>query len=323
MTYSDNPQLSDIAQRLTEESPAVRRVAIMELAEVSHEPGAEQLFLRALGDPIAEVRAEAAKVMDEFPPEAITDALIEALTATDDALRASAARALSDLKDPEAGSALLQALEIADDPFVLEAVLHALRNLQYAPALGAGLRLVGHTEPRVRREAVGLLGYLRNQASMQIIGDRALCDTHPDVRRQAVAALVGGEPSVVGKYVAESLKDENWQVRAESAGVLARLRISASVQPLIQVAADPVWQVREQAARALGALGSPEAVPALGRCAADPVSNLRKAAIAALGEIGDQTAVPYLAPALEDSDPDVRKIARWALSQLRPGSNND
>lgn len=322
MTYSDNPQLSGIAQRLAADNPAVRRVAIMELAEVSHERGADLLFLQALGDPVAEVRAEAAKVIDEFPPEAITDALIEALTARDDTLRASAARALADLKDPEAGSALLQALELAEDPFVIEAVLHALRNLQYAPALSAGLRLAGHTEAGVRREAVGLLGYLRNQSSMQVIGDRALTDTHSDVRRQAVAALVGGETAVVGRFVAEALQDENWQVRTESAGVLSRLRIPTSVGPLIQAASDPVWQVREKAAQALGALGAREAVPALGRCASDAVSNLRKTAIAALGEIGDQSAAPYLEAALEDGDPDVRKIARWALTQLRPGPKN-
>jgi HEAT repeat protein len=322
MTHTVNPELSQIAQRLAADHPAVRRVAIMDLAEVSHEPGAEQLFLQALGDPVAEVRAEAAKVIDEFPPETITDALIKALTAPDNTLRVSAARALADLKDPEAGAALLQALELADDPFVLEAVLHALKNLQYAPALDAGLRLTLHAQPGVRREAVGLLGYLRHQPSMQIIGERALADSHPEVRRQAVAALVGGESATVGSYVSRALKDENWQVRAEGAGVLARLRIPASLEPLIQAAADPVWQVREKAAQALGALGSREAIPALGRCAADPVSNLRKTAIAALGEIGDRAAEPYLYPALEDSDPDVRKIARWALSQLRPEPRN-
>jgi HEAT repeat protein len=294
----------------------------MDLAEVAHEPGADQLFLRALGDPVAEVRAEAAKVIDEFPPEAITDALIGALTATDGTLRASAARALADLKDPAAGAALLQALEIAADPFVLEAVLHALRNLQYAPALPAGLRLVRHAESGVRREAIGLLGYLRNQASMQVIGDRALSDAEPDVRRQAVAALVGGEAAVVGRYVVGALADGNWQVRAESAGVLGRLRLAESIEPLMQAAADPVWQVREKAAQALGTMGARQAIPTLGRCAADPVSNLRKTAIAALGEIGEPAAAAYLEPALEDSDPDVRKIARWALSQLRPGAGN-
>ena len=318
MTYQDNPRLSGIAQRLAAENPAVRRVAIMDLAELAHEPGADQLFLQALGDPIAEVRAEAAKVIDEFPPEAITEALIEALTATDETLRSSAARALADLKDPGAGTALLQTLEIAQDPFVLEAVLHALRNLQYEPALSAGLRLLHHTEPGVRREAVGLLGYLRHQASMQVIGEKALSDTEPEVRRQAVAALIGGEPSTVRRYVVGALSDENWQVRAESAAVLGRLRLVESIEPLIQAAADPVWQVREKVAQALGTLGARQAIPALGRCAADPVSNLRKSAIAALGEIGDPAAVPHLDSALEDTDPDVRKIARWALSQLRP-----
>jgi HEAT repeat protein len=320
MTDSDNPVLGGIARRLVADNPAVRRVAIMDLAEVAHEPGAEQLFLQALQDPIAEVRAEAAKVIDEFPPEAITDALIRSLTSTDVSLRTSAARALADLKDLEAGAALLEALEVAEDPFVLAAVLQALRNLQYAPALNAALRLVDHEEPGVRREALGLLGYLRHQPSMQTIGEKALSDSEPEVRRQAVAALVGGQPTAVAGYVIRCLEDDNWQVRAESAAVLGRLRFAESIASLIRACSDSVWQVRERAAQALGALGAREAVTALGQCAAHPVSNLRKAAIAALGEIGDLGAVAYLQPALEDSDPDVRKIARWALSQLRPVS---
>lgn len=311
-------ELTEIEHRLADETPAGRRVAVMQLAELAHEPGAERLLVRALGDSDASVRAEAAGILDEFPPERITEALIGALTAADAIVRDGAARSLADLKDPAAGPALLAALVRSEAPFVTASVLRALRNLRYVPALRAAIELTGHADASVRREAVGLLGYLPDGGSLKLIGEKAASDPEPEVRRQAVAALVGGAAEVVAPFLVRALEDDSWQVRAESAKVLGRIQVFQAVPALVQAAADDVWQVREKAAEALGSMRerAREGLPALGRCAAEPISNLRKAAIAALGEIGDPAARRYLEPALEDADPDVRKLARWALGRL-------
>ena len=316
MSEYESEELERIAARLKQSDSGARRVAVMALAESAHEPGAGRLLQVALHDADPAVRAEAAKVIDEFPAEELTEALIGALTATDETVRNAAARALADLKDPAAGAALLAALQGASDPFVLAATLRALRNLRHEPALQAGLRLLAHEHAAVRHEAVGLLGYLRQPETMADIARLVLSDPQPEVRRQAVAALVSGDPDAVGWTLIRAVADADWQVRAESSSVIGRLKIAGGVSALIQATEDASWQVREKAVEALGQLGARKALPAIGRCAADEISNLRKAAVTAIGEIADAEGRRYLEPALRDSDPDVRKMARWALERL-------
>lgn len=312
----ESEELRRLALRLKQADAGARRVAVMDLAELAHEPGAGRLLLVALHDGDSSVRAEAAKVIDEFPAEELTEALIDALTAADESVRNAAARALADLKDPAAGAALLAALQGASDPFVLAATLRALRNLRYEPALPSGLKLLAHPHAAVRHEAVALLGYLRLPQTMAEIARLALSDPQPEVRRQAVAALVSGDPEVVGRTLIRAIADADWQVRAESASVIGRLKIAGGTTALIQGTQDATWQVREKAVEALGQLGARAALPAIGRCSTDPSSNLRKAAVTAIGEIADAEGRRYLEPALRDSDPDVRKMARWALERL-------
>jgi HEAT repeat protein len=316
MSQYDSAELEQIAERLRQRDAGARRVAVMDLAESAHEPGAGRLLLVALHDADSSVRAEAARVIDEFPAEELTEALIGSLTASDENVRNAAARALADLKDPAAGTALITALEGASDPFVLAATLRALKNLRHEPALHAGLRLLAHEHPAVRHEAVGLLGYLRRPETMADIARLALSDPQAEVRRQAIAALVSGDPEAVGWTLIRAVADADWQVRAESASVIGRLKIAGGVSALMQATEDASWQVREKAVEALGQLGARKALPAIGRCAADEISNLRKTAVTAIGEIADPEGRRYLEPALLDSDPDVRKMARWALDRL-------
>ena len=77
-----DPLLSSIAERLQDADPGIRRVAVMELVE-SPEPEAVDLLVMALSDADETVRMEAAKVIDEFDPRDMMDALVGALTAKD------------------------------------------------------------------------------------------------------------------------------------------------------------------------------------------------------------------------------------------------
>ena len=298
MSDHESADLEQLALRLSQGDAGVRRVAAMDIADLAHEPGAGRLLLLALRDADPSVRAEAAKVIDEFPADELTEALIGALTASDESVRYAAARALADLKDPAAGTALLTALEGASDPFVLAATLRALKNLRHEPALQSGLELLAHEHAAVRHEAVGLLGYLRRPETMAAIARLALSDPQPEVRRQAVAALVSGDPDTVGRTLIRAVADADWQVRAESASVIGRLKIASGVTALIQATQDASWQVREKAVEALGQLGARTALPAIGRCATDEISNLRKAAvaqaIAATQDIYSKTIFPEM-----------------------------
>ena len=75
--YSD-PLLDSIFERLQDEDPGIRRVAVMDLVD-SPEAEAVELLIQALSDSDELVRLEAAKVIDEFEPLDMMDARGDAL----------------------------------------------------------------------------------------------------------------------------------------------------------------------------------------------------------------------------------------------------
>ena len=313
--YAD-PLLNDIAARLDADDPGIRRVAVLELPD-SGEPEAVELMVRALRDPDVGVRQEAAKVVDEFEAADMAEALLAALGDEDEVVRNAAAHALADLKDPAAASPLLEALIASRDPFVVAGILRALKPLRVAAAAEPALNRLDDADPTVRREAVGVLGYLKDPARLARLMEVARQDPDAEVRRTAVGTLVYGEAATVGPVLIESLADDHWQVRCEAALAAGKLEIVEATEPLIAATGDSLWQVREKAANALGSLGAVAAVDAIGACAVDAMSNVRKTAVGALGALGHSSCRRYVEQALEDPDPDVRKVARWAQSRLQ------
>ncbi|MGO9133379.1 MAG: HEAT repeat domain-containing protein [Methylovirgula sp.] len=310
----EDPHLRAIAERLRSPDAGVRRVAVMDLVDCE-DPGAAELLVAALKDSDPAVRREAAKILDEFDADGIAGALVEALTAEDEQVRNAAARALADLKDPGAVPALLAALS-GDDPFVLTGILRALKSFRVAEAEEPALRYLNHPTSTVRREAVGVLGYLKHRNALPALMASARKDADPEVRRAGVGSLLYGEAELVAPCLIEALHDPHWQVRAEAALSLGKLHCASGVEPLVSATADSLWQVQEKAVEALGKIGATSAIPAIGKCASHEVSNLRKAAIGALGEIGHADALPFIDAAYQDPDPDVRKLARWARDRL-------
>jgi HEAT repeat protein len=262
---------------------------------------------------------EAAKVIDEFEPRDMMDALVDALTAGDENVRNAAANALADLKDPSAAPALLKALE-KDDAFVITAILRSLKQLRIADARSKAIGFLLHASPGVRREAVGVLGYLQDAQNLPQLISVGLNDAHAEVRRAAIGSLVFGSPAQVADALISALHDEHWQVRVEASRGLGRLKVLDATQDLIKAVNDELWQVSEAAANALGQLKAVDAIPALGECFTNPISNLRKAAAAAMGEIAHADGLIPLETAANDNDPDVRKIARWAIGEIEKAS---
>lgn len=311
----DDPLLRAIAERLQSPDAGIRRVAVMDLIDCDGKEAAA-LLVTALKDSDSAVRQEAAKILDEFDADGIAEALVEALTADDELVRNAAAKALADLKDAAAAPALLAALK-GDDAFVLAAILRALKVFRTPDAEEPALRYLSHPLANVRREAVGVLGYLKRRDTLPALMATARKDADPEVRRASVGALIYGEGDLVAPCLIDSLHDTHWQVRSEAAVALGKLRCEAGVASLVGVAtSDGLWQVQEKSVEALGKIGAVSAIPAIGACTSHDVSNLRKAAIGALGEIGHADARPYVDAAFDDPDPDVRKLARWARDKL-------
>ncbi len=311
------PEAAALLSRLSNEDAAVRRIALIELADLE-DPDALQPIAAALKhDASPDVRSEAARVLGAWEQREIVETLCDALHDTDGNVREAAASSLSALKQTSSGAVLCA---WADDPapFVQRAILRALRELRYADAFAPALRALEHDDANVRIEAVGVLGWLKDARALAPLAGIAVRDAAAEIRRTAVGALgfSHADDPVISPALLHALGDPAWQVREEAATTLGKLRATSARDALIAALDDDYWQVRLRAARALGQLGNSAAAQPLVALLSHPISNLRKEAALALGELRDPSAAAALRAALDDADPEVRKAVRIALQQI-------
>ncbi|MFM0393405.1 HEAT repeat domain-containing protein [Paraburkholderia phytofirmans] len=316
-----DPEVAALLPRLTSTDAAVRRIALLALADLEDETVLEPIVAALRLDTSAEVRAQAAQVLGAWERADAVAALCEALADPVEEVREAAAQSLSSLKDPQSGP-LLAAWTTHQDPFVRQAVLRGLRELRYAGALEPALHALTASEDLVRLEAVSVLGWLKSERALGPLTSIAAQDPNAAVRRAAIGALGIGAASTEDTVAAllGALRDAAWQVREEAAATLGKLRAAAARDALLDALHDDYWQVRLQAVRALGKLrdaststGTSTAVASL---LTHAISNLRKEAALSLGELGDAASLPALRAAATDPDPEVRKAARIALTQI-------
>jgi HEAT repeat protein len=314
-----DPSLVDLRARLASPDAGVRRVAVLEFADVEDAALLPDLIALLGGDPDASLRAEAAHALAGRDDDAVVDALAAALR-DEPAVRDAAAQSLTELKDPQAGARLLPHASDAD-PFVCAAALRGLKELRLPAAAQPATLALQHADAGVRREAVSVLGWLKHAASLPLLARTAVGDADPDVRRVATGALGLASPQDAASALpalCQALTDAVWAVREEAATTLGKLHPGAGegTAALRAAMTDDYWQVRLRAARSLGRLRDVAALPVLTEALVHPAGNLRKEAAIALGEIGDAAAAAALQAAETDPDPEVRKAVRLALQRL-------
>lgn len=308
-----DPEIVAVLPQLNDTDPAVRRIGLRAIEDLADEH--PEIFVQATHDTDAGVRLEAAHALEGIAAESSVDALVDLLTDPDERVRCAAGESLAEMLDPRAGLILLD--RFPDTAGEARAgVLAGLRKLRLPGALQPALVSLADHFPQVRREAVGVLGYLRHSESLSSLCRVATTDPQTDVRLAAVGALAfaGNDESVTA--LLEALRDCDWQVREAAAISLGKLLLPESIDGLITALSDSAWEVRVKAANALGKLRADKAVAALSDALRHPVANLRKEAVSALNAIGCRAARPALTAALEDQDVDVRKTAARAIDAL-------
>ncbi len=315
--YAHPPEVQDLLQRLASPDAAVRRVAVLDFADLEDEAVLPALVQVLRQDPEAALRAQAARALAGWDDAAVVDALAAALSDHPE-VREAAAGSLTELKDPEAGERLLPHAADAD-AFVCGAALRGLKELRVPGAAAPAIAALKHADPGVRREAVGVLGWLKHAPALPWLASATADDPDAEVRRAAAGALGLAAPDAVPSVLPSlcaALRDSVWAVREEAATTLGKLGAPEAAVALRAAMSDDYWQVRLRAARSLGRLHDAEALPELTEALVHPAGNLRKEAAIALGEIGDNRAVPALGVAAGDPDPEVRKAVRLALQRL-------
>jgi HEAT repeat protein len=313
MTDTTNLQL-----RLASEDAGVRRVAVIEFADSGEDGLLPTLVTLLRNDPDPALRAEVARALEGSGGDEVVVALAEALR-DESPVREAAAASLAELKDATAAVRLIPYAG-DHDAFVCAAALRGLKELRLTAAAAPAMAALSRAEAAARREAIGVLGWLKHAAALPLIARTAVADADPEVRRAATGALGLAAPAsdTALEALRVALADAVWAVREEAATTLGKFRDGNGViaTALRGAMADDHWQVRLRCARTLGRLRDRDARPLLTEALLHPAGNLRKEAAIALGEIGDPAAAAALEVAGADPDPEVRKAARLALQRL-------
>ena len=208
---------ADLRHRLLSQDAQVRRVAVLEFADCGEEDLLPAVIALLREDPESALRAEAARALAGCNDVAAVEALVLALN--DQApVRAAAASSLAELKDAHAGAVLLRHA-CHDDPFVRASVLRTLKELRIPAAAEPAMLALEHADASVRREAVGVLGWLKCLAAIPRIAGLAVADTVPVNRhdtdagvRNRVAAVIGGYRFSGPLHPAHQVRLRNLQV---------------------------------------------------------------------------------------------------------------
>ena len=96
-----------LLERLADPDETVRRLAVIDVADLEDDENLPRLAEVLQNDPAASVRAEAARVLAGWDESDVVEALAAALRDPDKDVQKAAASSLSELKDPAMGAHLV------------------------------------------------------------------------------------------------------------------------------------------------------------------------------------------------------------------------
>jgi HEAT repeat protein len=217
---ADATSLAVLERLLTDDDPAVRRLAAHALGDFELKPAAASLF-SALDDRDADVRAEALESLDRLGGSSAIRAARQCLSDRDSAVRRAALAVLT-----HSGALPERALLVDDDPTVRSqaAALLVGHDSEARPTL---VRAASDASSQVRA------GALRGIAAAHIAGAssiafEALSDPNAEVRAEALRAIAATAPKDAVAALIDALVDDDPRVRAAAVDGLAEVGAPAS-----------------------------------------------------------------------------------------------
>lgn len=250
-------------------------------------------LLAAAADPDEDVRSKAVELLRRTTGPHARRVLTDAAADPYWRVRAEAAAALASFDDPEAAEILTRMLRDPDAP-VRRAAAFALAahpSASTARMLAAMVNPDSEPDAGVRAAVAETLGHMDDDAGTEAL-ERALEDSHEDVRYAAVHALGRSNPGRSLPAVCRVLREDPHHLVREAAAVALReMRRDAAIPDLVRALGDSGIHVRAFAAEALGVLRAEAAVPHLLRLLTRDGDTDGRSAAEALGRIGSPAAV--------------------------------
>lgn len=211
--------------------------------------------------------------------------------------------------------ALIDALTSAD-PAIRAAVLPVAHTRRAAQAVRS---LVTDDDPEIRTNACKVLARIGDIAAVPLLFT-ALGDANPSVGHAAVAAIQSlGVPDTAGWAIA-ALRDGTPAVRRHTLRIISYMGLAEAFAPVLEAIDDRDPRIAELAVGALGAMVDPRVDPAFARLACDPRERVRAAAMRAAGQRGDAGALHLLEAGLADEAAWVRYYACQGLGRIGDGA---
>jgi HEAT repeat protein len=179
-----------------------------------------------------------------------------------------------------------------------------------------GLLMREIEEQKVARvSAIDLLGETRSEFTFKFL-IQSLKDINFDVRRNAAKVLgeIGNYKEI--KILIQIFNDKDPFMCRNVAGSLKNSCNDKAVIPLIQILKDKDSRVRFYGAESLGNIVSTKAVVPLVQLLKDKDTDVRYCAAESLGEIGDKKAIEPLIQSLKDEESIVREFTAEALGKI-------
>ena len=313
-------------------------------------------LIHALGDPVSEVRTQAAAALREFSAPVVLPALLPMLQDPDEEVRGAAALAAGDLGAPESLLVLLEILRHGSRHHRQQAAV-CLRNLKDAAVVPALMEALGDPSPSVQREAAVSLGTLGDPQAAPVLIDalgatNIMDEERRGLRENLVKALGDLEDPRAAPALVRALDDYDKHVRAAAVLSLVKLGGPQAEDALIGLVDKNIFHIRPDATarvaiRNLGRMGAVRAMPVLRLVIEDGQLELAPEAARALRQLGDtitagdmmvwlnssyseqrlravltlpvlvdRDALPHLLNALTDRDPKVRAASARQLGRL-------
>jgi len=291
------------------------------------------------------LRSDAAHQLGKIGDERAVEALVEALSESDEYVRKSAVTALRRIGGPAAMEGLRRALADRSEQVVLQAV-NGLRDMRDREAVEPLVRVLTRRERSLQLAATDALIRIGADAVpplMEAFKDRAL---RRRIGNQIWKILVDMGTKSIDPLL-QMLTDENQYVRLTAISVLGRIGDRRVAAPLVHLFLDdPRMQeavvttlARLEERRVLESPGSPAAdreifLPKdvvdgfLGRPREDvtrvltealenPSPKVRRFALKALYALHGDSAMDRLVAALKDDDIDVKRLAIKIMGKMR------